>query len=65
MAVGGFEIQRRRINRSEPSFVRCEPKPRVGVSSAFLWHHRSPKGRIDALLAKSPRWDGSDWDGSD
>jgi len=37
----------------------------VGVSSAFLWHHRSAKGRIDALLAKSPRWDGSDWDGSD
>jgi len=65
VAVGGFEIQRRRINRSEPSFVRCEPKPRVGVSSAFLWHHRSAKGRIDALLAKSPRWDGSDWDGSD
>ena len=26
---------------------------------------RSAKGRIDALLAKSPRWDGSDWDGSD
>jgi hypothetical protein len=37
----------------------------VGVSSAFLWHHRSAKGRIDALLAKSPRWEGSDWDGSD
>ena len=26
---------------------------------------RSAKGRIDALLAKSPRWYGSDWDGSD